>query len=322
VSEKVVEVVARHTRAASTLTVVAIALRMAMPLAPEGAGRPIIAHALSVAILAGFTWVLVGLIESVEQYIVARYSIDTADNLRQRKIQTQSRVLVRATQIVVVILGSAAILMTFPAIRQFGASILASAGLAGLVIGLAARPVVANLIAGVQIALTQPIRIDDVVVMEGQWGRIEEITATYVVVRIWDERRLIVPLARIIEHPFENWTRTSASVLGTATVRADLGVPLDGLRAEMRRLCEADNRWDGRVCSMQVTGADDRSMEVRALVSAADSGRLWDLRCDVREGLLRYLLDHDAAALPHLRATVSRRTEPHPSEAAGESSGA
>lgn len=319
-SPSLAEVAARSMRRPSCAAIVLLAVRTVMPMAPASGASELIAHLLSIGLLAALTWLVIGLVEAFESVVTMRYSIDVSDNLTQRKIQTQTRVLVRALQILIAILGAAAILMTFPAIRQFGTSLLASAGLAGLVVGLAARPVVANLIAGVQIALTQPLRLDDVVVIGGEWGRVEEITSTYVVVKIWDERRLIVPLAKIIEEPFENWTRTSSSVLGTVTMHTDIGTSLDGLRAELKRLCEATDQWDKRVCILQVTEAQERTMVVRALMSATDSGRLWNLRCAVREGLLRYIQDRDATALPRIRTIMHRApAAPNPPASADES---
>ncbi len=177
----------------------------------------------------------------------------------------------------------AVMLMTFPAIRQIGATLLASAGIIGLVAGIAARPVFGNLIAGLQIAITQPIRLDDVVIVEGEWGRVEEITSAFVVVRIWDERRLIVPLQWFIEHPFQNWTHTSAQLLGAAVLWLDFRTPMEQVRAELKRICRDDARWDGRVCVAQVTETDQTTHQVRLLVSARNSGDLFDLRCVVRE---------------------------------------
>ena len=172
-------------------------------------------HITSVLIIACFTWLALRAVAAIEDHVVARNPVDMADNLQARKIQTQTKVLIRSLGVLVLLIGVAAILTTFPSVRQFGTSLLASAGLAGLVVGFAARPVLGNLIAGIQIAITQPIRLDDVVIIENEWGRIEEITGTYVVVRIWDNRRLIVPLQWIIENPFQNWTRHTSSILGT-----------------------------------------------------------------------------------------------------------
>jgi small-conductance mechanosensitive channel len=199
--------------------------------------------------------------------------------------------------------------MTFPGLRQIGASLLASAGVVGVVAGIAARPVFGNLIAGLQIALTQPIRLDDVVIIEGEWGRIEEITATYVVVKIWDERRLVVPLQWIIQNPFQNWTRTGSQLLGTVMLWMDYSVPLAPLRAELQRVCEEAPEWDGRVAMMQVTEANERAVQLRALVSAADASKTWDLRCRVREALIDFLQRERPEALPRVRAQMDQGAE-------------
>ena len=208
----------------------------------------------------------------------------------------------------VVILALGASLMTFPQIRAIGATILASAGVAGLVAGIAARPVLENLIAGVQIALSQPIRVDDVVLVEGEFGRIEEITATFVVIRIWDLRRLIVPLTYFIDKPFQNWTRSSARLLGTAFLFVDYSMPIDDLRAELARILNASPLWDKDVCALQVTDTTENTVKVRALFSARNSGDLFDLGCDIREQFIRYVRERFPAALPSTYGRAALRT--------------
>ncbi|MBU1332590.1 MAG: mechanosensitive ion channel family protein [Gammaproteobacteria bacterium] len=281
-----------------------------------GAGAPddlpfigIIRHLLGLALIATMTWLGLQAANSVERIILLRNPIDISDNLRARRIQTQTRVLVRTLGVFVVLFGFAAMLMTFPAARQVGASLLASAGVAGLAVGFAAKPVLGNLIAGLQIALTQPIRLDDVVIVEGEWGRIEEITGAYVVIRIWDERRLVVPLQWFIENPFQNWTRSSASILGSVFFWVDYGLPLDPLRAELQRLCESvPQLWDGRVCVLQVTEAGERAIQLRVLASSPDSSRNWDLRCYLRENLINFIGNQYPDALPRVRASLHMAT--------------
>lgn len=305
--------------------VIAVPAAVALPLlflsiAVAGTSLPAawiarIQHGLGVGVLLCLTWLLVRAIGAVERRIVRDNPLDVADNLAARRVQTQTRVLSRAIQGAVVLVGVALVLMTFPAIRQIGTTLLASAGVLGVVAGIAARPVFGNLIAGLQIALTQPIRLDDVVIVEGEWGRVEEITSAYVVVRVWDERRLIVPLQWFIENPFQNWTRTSAQLLGSALLWLDYRTPMGEVRAELSRLCGEDPRWDGRVCVAQVTEADASTIQVRLLVSARNSGDLFDLRCAVRERMIDYLAARHPDALPRLRTDVSRRD---PSDADGD----
>jgi small-conductance mechanosensitive channel len=202
------------------------------------------------------------------------------------------------------LVGLGLILMTFPGVRQVGASLLASAGVAGLVAGIAARPVIGNLIAGVQIAMAQPIRIDDVLIVEGEWGRVEEITGTYVVLRIWDQRRMIIPLQWFIETPFQNWTRSSAEIIGTVFLWCDYRMPIEPLRKAAQLACEAAKEWDKRLCLLQVTEAGEHSMQLRVLVTAADSSQAWDLRCKVREALVDFMQREYPQFLPITRITM------------------
>jgi small-conductance mechanosensitive channel len=255
------------------------------------------------------TWLAVRAVGAVERRIVREHPLEVADNLRARRVQTQARVLGRVAQIAIALVGISIALMTFPGIRQVGTTLLASAGVIGLVAGIAARPVLGNLIAGLQLALTQPIRLDDVVIVEGEWGRIEEITSTYVVLRVWDERRMVVPLQWFIETPFQNWTRTTAQLLGTVILWLDYRTPMGQVRDELQRICASDPRWDKRVCVAQVTDTDPRTLQVRLLVSAANSGDLFDLRCAVRERMIEFLVRRFPDALPHVRADVVRGTD-------------
>jgi hypothetical protein len=182
---------------------------------------------------------------------------------------------------------------------------LASAGIVGLVIGFATQKTVSTVLAGLQIAITQPIRVDDVVIVENEWGRIEEITLTYVVVRLWDLRRLVVPITYFIEKPFQNWTRVSADLMGTVSIYSDYTLPVQSLREELHSILRASNLWDGRVWGLQVTGATERALELRALMSASDASSAWDLRCDVREKLVAFIQNKYPESLPRLRAELS-----------------
>jgi small-conductance mechanosensitive channel len=261
----------------------------------------LILHLLSLLLIGVVAWLLVTATYIVEDLALSRYRLEAEDNLQARRVHTQVMVLRRITVFAAALLGGAAMLMTFPQARTVGTSLLASAGIAGLVAGVAARPVLENVIAGVQIAFSEPIRIDDVVVVEGEWGRVEEITLTFVVVRIWDSRRLVLPISYFVTTPFENWTRTTADLLGGVTLELDFRVPLDELRAELARVVADSPRWDGRVQGLQAIDASATGVQVRALVSARDSGTAWDLRCEVREKLISYIRDHHPESLPRLR---------------------
>ncbi|WP_309913194.1 mechanosensitive ion channel family protein [Xanthomonas sp. 1678] len=262
-------------------------------------------HLLHIGMIGCVTWLLVRGVAALERAILRSYPIEVADNLTARRVQTQTRVLARVAMGTIILLGTSVVLLTFPAVRQIGTTLLASAGIIGLVAGIAAKPVFGNLIAGLQIALTQPIRLDDVVIVEGEWGRIEEIGSSYVVVRIWDERRMVVPLTWFIENPFQNWTRSSANLLGTAFLWLDYRTPMAQLRAELERICKSEPLWDGRVCVTQVTETSESTIQVRLLVSARNSGDAFDLRCIVRERMIDFLTREHPYALPTLRAQIA-----------------
>ena len=257
-----------------------------------------------VALIGVVAWVLFQIVEAAAALVLRRHRVDVRDNLQARAIHTQVVVLQKVAYTVIVVFTLASMLMVFESARRFGASILASAGLAGIVVGLAAQRSIATLLAGFQIAVTQPIRVDDVVIVENEWGRIEDITLTYVVVRIWDQRRLVVPMNHFIERPFQNWTRTSADILGTVFLHVDYTAPIDQLRAELTRILQASKNWDGRVNALQVTDAKERTLEIRALASAADASMAWDLRCEIREKLVDFLQRHSPESLPRTRASV------------------
>jgi small-conductance mechanosensitive channel len=260
----------------------------------------------------GLTLVFIGttaflLYESLgagEQLVLQRYRVDVADNLRARAVFTQVTVLKKIATAVIVIFTVASMLMVFESVRQFGTSILASAGIAGIIIGLAAQRSIATLLAGFQIAVTQPIRLDDVVIVENEWGRVEDITLTYVTVKIWDERRLVVPITYFLERPFQNWTRTSSQLLATVFLHVDYRVRLDAVREELTRILRASAYWDGRVNVLQVTEAREHTLEIRALASAADASLAWDLRCELRERLVTFLQQDQPESLPRVRAEL------------------
>lgn len=296
----------RHSRrpARAILPLLAVLfVTPALSLSPEAIG--LIRHAVSLGLIASVAWGIVELTWVMDDLVDAKYRMDIEDNLQARQMQTQIHVLRRFFVVAVSVIAVSVMLMTFDAIRALGASLLASAGLAGLAIGMAARPALSNLIAGVQIALTQPIRLDDVVVIDGEWGRIEEITTTYVVVRIWDQRRLVVPFSRVIEQPFQNWTRTTADILGAVYLYTDYTVPVEELRQELHRILESSEWWDGEVWNLQVTDATEQTVELRALMSAPNSGAAWNLRCHAREKLIAYLQRQYPESLPRTRAELA-----------------
>jgi len=261
-------------------------------------------HLLGVLCIVALAAVAAGAITGVANGVALLNPADVEDNLSARRIQTQTKVLARVAKGAVMLTALAFILMTFPRAKQVGASLLASAGIAGLVFGLAAKSVFGNLLAGLQIAMAQPIRLDDVLIIQGEWGRVEEITSTYVVLKIWDERRLVIPLQWFIENPFQNWTRTSASILGTVMLWVDFTLPVSELREKAAAMCKASAHWDGRVCGVQVVETTERTMQIRVLVSAKDSGKAFDLRCELREGLIAWLQKTHPQSLPRVRALV------------------
>ncbi|MCK9160024.1 MAG: mechanosensitive ion channel family protein [Bacteroidaceae bacterium] len=234
-------------------------------------------------------WILIKAIKAFFYYLQNHLDIQSADNLNARKNLTRMKVFEGLAVTLVSVLTVAACLMSFEQVRTIGISLLTSAGIAGIIIGFAAQKSIATFLAGVQIAITQPIRLDDVVIVEGEWGRIEEITLTYVVVKIWDERRLVLPVSYFIEKPFQNWTRTNSNILGTIFLYTDYSVPVDALRNHLNVLLKDNPKWDKRVVNIQVTDAKERYMELRILLSSTDASLNWDLRVDIREKMIDYL---------------------------------
>jgi len=256
-----------------------------------------------------FAWLAIALGGVLTLWLQRSYDILSEDNLHARKILTQVRMFRRVFSVVVCIVALSAVLMIFEATRNLGASVLASAGIAGAVAGLSAQKFLTTIFAGMQIALTQPIRLDDVVVVEGEWGHVEEITLTYVVVRIWDERRLVVPVMYFLDRPIQNWTRNSASILGTVFLQVDYRAPVQALRVELQRICQEQlgHLWDGHACGLQVTEAGAATLELRALVSSSNSTLNWDLRCLVRERMVEYVRDIQPESLPQARILLPPR---------------
>lgn len=314
----VTEAVVKRIKRAAGWAVPVIAVQLALQGMPQDEpGLAFVEHLNGVVVIAMLTWLAVAAIQGVANGVIQLHPAEVSDNLSARRIQTQTRVLARIASGAALVAGLAFVLMTFPKARQLGTSVLASAGVIGLVAGIAAKSVFSNLLAGLHIALAQPIRLDDVLIIEGEWGRVEEITATYVVLRIWDERRLIIPLGWFMEHPFQNWTRTSADLLGAVTLWVDFRMPVQALRQEAQRLCEASPNWDKRVCVVQVTDTNERAMQIRILVSSANSGANFDLRCELREALLGFIQREHPQALPQLRTSIDGPAFSPPAAASG-----
>ena len=290
------------------LPLVAILIVLPSFTLPEGLLEGV-RHFVALGMIAATAWLAVNLSAVFDDFISSKFKIDVSDNLFARRVHTRTRLLRRIAVIAILIVAASAMLMTFPGIRHIGISLFASAGVAGLIAGMAARPVLSNIIAGIQIALTETIRIDDVVVLEKEWGRIEEIGTTNVIVRLWDLRHLVVPLSYFIEHPFENWTHKTADILATVFLYTDYSVPVEDIRAEFYRLLQTSEMWDGKAWSLQVTNATERSMELRALMSAPDSATAWNLRCYIREKLVWFLQERYPKSLPRIRAEFPERPQ-------------
>ncbi|TPG42931.1 mechanosensitive ion channel family protein [Sphingomonas koreensis] len=285
--------------------IVAVALALVRPhLHLVAQADAVWSQAAGLIVPAMLGWLAVTMVRAVQRLVEIKTDITVADNLAARRRRTRSAILGRIAIFLVGFVTICLMLLSIPAVRSVGVTLMASAGLAGLAVGAAAQPALKNLIAGIQMAFTEPIRIDDVVIIDGQWGRVEEIRLTYVVVKIWDERRLIVPVSKFLEDSFENWTRRESQLLGTAFFYLDPATNVDRLRVKFEQIVRADPKWDGRVVGMQVTDIREQVIEVRALVSAADSGRQFDLRATVREQLLAFIASDMPEALPRRRAEL------------------
>lgn len=230
-----------------------------------------------------------------------KFKLESDDNLLARKHVTQSRILQRTAETLIILVTLSAALMTFDGVRQYGVSLLASAGAAGIVVGLALQPLLKNLVAGIQLAITQPIRIDDALLVENEWGKVEEITASYVVIRLWDLRRLVVPLSYFLENPFQNWTREGSALIGVVLLYTDFTVPVPKLRTKLGEIVERSPLWSGEVVALQVTDFKEHAMEIRMLMSAANSGNTFDLRCEVREQMIAFIQENYPQSLPLVR---------------------
>jgi small-conductance mechanosensitive channel len=297
------------------LALIVVALSLVVRVAPiDRHAAMILGDILNVAFIALLGWSAITAVQIGTQVYLRGFRLDAEDNLLARKHVTQVGILKRAADTLIVVMTVAAALMSFEQVRQYGVSLFASAGVAGLAVGLAARPLLSNLIAGVQIATAQPIRLDDVVIIEGEYGTIEEITTTYVIVKLWDWRRMVVPLSYFIEKPFQNWTRETSALIGSVFLYVDYAVPVEKLREKLMDIARASPLWDGNVAVLQVSDARDRVVELRALVSARSAPAAWDLRCEVREKLIAHLQRDYPDALPRARQEIVGRGTMHQTE--------
>lgn len=299
--------IVKHCYRSLQWIVILLAARVVIPYAVTKDHLPPIEQAISILFIILVSYLVIKVMYVFEAVILNRYDLQARDNLQARKVHTQLNVIKRIVIIIVGLLALGMILMVFDRVRQLGTTILASAGVIGIVVGFAAQRTLGTFFAGLQIAFTQPIRIDDVVIVEGEWGRIEEITLTYVVVKIWDLRRLVVPITYFIETPFQNWTKTSADILGTVFIYVDYTVPISEIREKLNELLNQSEHWDKKVCVLQVTNTTDRSVEIRALMSAADASTAWTLRCEIREKLIEYIRDNYPQSLPRARVELEKQ---------------
>ena len=293
-------------RGLTRLGLLIFAVFIALPVAPlDHDFKFLLARCLAMAIIGLIGWAAIAALHISADIYLRRYRLDVEDNLLARKHNTQVRVLLRSVDVLLVLFTLGAALMTFQTVRQYGVSLFASAGVAGIIAGLAARPVLSNLMAGVQLAMTQPIRLEDAVIVENEYGNVEEIGSTYVVLRLWDLRRMIVPLTYFIEKPFQNWTRESSTLIGAVLINVDYRAPVAAIRDKAQAIVKASSRWDGRVFNVAVTDFKHDTMEVRILASAGNSGAVFDLRCEVREKLIDVLQREHPEALPRQRSELA-----------------
>jgi small-conductance mechanosensitive channel len=278
----------------------------AMAVAPEWERR--IEKLLDISLIISFAWLLINMVNVGRAYAYHRYDITRKDNIYERKVRTQLQVIQRILSGAIIFVAIAFVLLSFEGIKKIGAGLLTGVGIGGIVVGFAAQRSLGNLLAGLHIAFTQPIRIDDVIIVEGQFGNVEEITLSYVVVRIWDNRRLILPLTYFLEKPFENWTRKEADLLTTVFIYTDYTIPVEAIRKELSRLLDANPAWNKKVGTLVVSDATEHALQLRALISASNSGNASDLQYYVREGLISFIQQNYAASLPLTRIGTTTQT--------------
>lgn len=293
-----------RTSGPAQLALCLAAVALVLPLAPlDDTIQTPLMRLFVVAFIALIGWISIRIVDMSAARYLQNFR-DVTENFIARKHVTQVRVFKRVTDTIIVIITVSTALMTFDSVRQYGVSLFASAGAAGIIVGLAARPLLSNLIAGMQIAITQPIRIEDAVIIENEWGWVEDIASTYVVIRLWDWRRMVVPLSYFIEKPFQNWTRDTASLIGVIGLHVDYRADVPRIRRWLEEAVKESKLWDGAVVNLQVIDADSRTIELRALVSARNAPQSWDLRCEMREKLIAFIRDEMPEALPRERAIL------------------
>jgi small-conductance mechanosensitive channel len=301
-----------RTRRLVRFMVLLFAAGLAASILPfSGAVKDSVHHVFVALFVIQIGWIISAAANlSMDRY-VRTLDLKANDNLLARKAATQMRIFRQAINVLFVVITASFALMSFDAVRQFGVSLFASAGIAGIIAGLAARPMLENLIAGFQLALTQPLRLEDAVVINNEWGWVEEINSTYIVVRLWDWRRQVVPLSYLFQNPFTNWTRSSSSIIGAVQIFADYTLPMNAVRARATEIVKASPLWDGTVVNVQVSDARENVIEVRVLASASDSSRAWDLRCEIREKLIAFIRDAYPESLPRIRREDFRLADRH-----------
>ena len=303
------DIIVRRLGKRILIFVILILLNLFLPLADLSEKyHYVVDKTLDILMTLSFAGILIALVKVGQDYVYHRYDLSKSDNLKERKIRTQLQFLKKLIVTLIVIVTICVILLSFENLRKLGTGLLTGVGVGGIIIGFAAQRSIANLLAGFQIAFTQPLRIDDALIVEGEWGRVEEITLTYVVLNIWDQRRLILPINYFIEKPFQNWTRNSAELLGVVILYVDYTLPLQPLRDEFDRLLELTDLWDRRAKVVQVTDATEKTMQLRILASAASSGIAFDLRCYIRENLITFIQKNYPESLPKMRAEYRAKT--------------
>ncbi|CAN5502725.1 mechanosensitive ion channel [soil metagenome] len=304
-STSIDDILIRRLRTPTRWLLVAFALSAVQPgLALTDTALKVWSRGAGLILPALFGWTAVALLGAAADVVVAQADISVADNLRARRRRTRADILHRIAVFAVLLVTFCMMLISIPSVRSIGVTLIASAGLAALAVGAAAQPALKNLIGGLQMAFTEPIRLDDVVIIDGEWGRIEEIRLTYVVVKIWDERRLVVPVSKFLDESFQNWTRENSQIIGSVFWYLDPTTDIARLRERLEQAVHANERWDGRFCNLKVTDTKPGAIEVRALMTARDASTAFDLRCDIREAMLAFIRDEMPEAIVRWRSEL------------------